>query len=326
MASLANYFKKYTGVLRGWKIVYTINNLLNRKQLAHNKELYKKYGLERSIFGSVGKHLFDGKGSDIPWVDQQDALAQLQQKADYQTFDKDVQAQMVNFIENGFMVLKGFYDQEAVTNLNDEVEALLAQQKTDFNYTGKKIMDAYKTSELINQKYFRNAELLRIFDFLQGKKTVPFQTINFIEGSEQRAHSDSIHMTTQPEGYLIAAWTALEATDDGNGCLFYYPKSHRLPFVSCEDYASGNTKWTLGEYSYKNYEDKIDAVIQEQRLQKVNFHAEAGDVFIWHANLLHGGNPITQAGRTRKSMVAHYFSEDVICYHEISQRPALMGG
>jgi hypothetical protein len=35
--------------------------------------------------------------------------------------------------------------------------------------------------------------------------------------------------------------------------------------------------------------------------------------------------PVKQEGSTRKSMVAHYFAEGVICYHEISQRPALVG-
>ena len=37
-----------------------------------------------------------------------------------------------------------------------------------------------------------------------------------------------------------------------------------------------------------------------------------------------GGSPITRPGATRKSMVCHYFVEGVICYHEMSQRPALM--
>ena len=49
-----------------------------------------------------------------------------------------------------------------------------------------------------------------------------------------------------------------------------------------------------------------------------------GDVLVWHANLLHGGGPILREGATRRSMVAHYFCEEVICYHEMTQRPALL--
>ncbi|HHM20513.1 MAG TPA: phytanoyl-CoA dioxygenase, partial [Bacteroidetes bacterium] len=178
--------------------------------------------------------------------------------------------------------------------------------------------------ELIDRHFFKNNRLLRLLDFLMGKKVVPFQTINFIEGSEQRAHSDSIHMMTHPPGYLIAAWIALEKVHQDNGPLFYYPGSHRLPYITTQDYDSGNTRFRLGSESNKRYEDKIAEVIEEAGLEKEYFFAEKGDVLVWHANLLHGGDPIRRPGATRKSMVAHYYCEDVICYHEISQRPALL--
>ncbi len=324
MDRLRKIFSKYTGFLRTLKPVYVVNNLLNRDKLKHNKELYKKYGIEKSVFGTLGSHDFKVRSEDIPWLDKPMAKENLEKNSSFQSFDSATQEQIHNFIDQGFMLLNGFYNEEEVIRLNKEVDRLLAQQKTDFNYTGKKVMDAYKISEIINTSYFRNERLLKLLNFVMGKKVVPFQTINFIEGSEQRAHSDSIHMTTEPEGYLIAVWVALEDTHEGNGPLFYFPKTHRLPYVTCQDYFSGNTSWQIGNTSYKNYEDKIEAIINEGNYEKKSFHAKKGDVFIWHANLLHGGSPITQKGATRKSMVAHYFCEDVICYHEISQRPALI--
>ena len=324
MTYLRQFFNKYTGFLRSLKLVYWINNRLNGEKLKHNKALYEQMGIQKSIYNSIGYKDLKQKSQDIPWLNRKDAKIALKNHPDYSSFDAAIQAQLVQFIEAGYMVLKGFYDPDAVNQLNDEVDRLLKKNKTDFNYTGRKIMDAHKISPLIDQQYFRHKKLIRLLNFIMGTKVVPFQTINFIQGSEQRAHSDSIHMTTEPEGYLVAAWTALEATHAGNGPLFYYPKSHRLPFVSCQDYMSGNTKWQIGADSYKNYEDKIEAILENESFVKTPFYAEAGDVFIWHANLLHGGSPITQEGTTRKSMVAHYFCEDVVCYHEISQRPALL--
>jgi len=131
-------------------------------------------------------------------------------------------------------------------------------------------------------------------------------------------------MTTEPLGYLIATWTALEDVQDGAGVLQYYPGSHKLPYVMSEDYTTNNTLWSLGADNYPNYEKKIASVIQQNRLQPVQFKAQKGDVLIWHANLLHGGVPITQKQLTRKSQVAHYFGKGVLCYHEVSQRPALL--
>jgi ectoine hydroxylase-related dioxygenase (phytanoyl-CoA dioxygenase family) len=52
--------------------------------------------------------------------------------------------------------------------------------------------------------------------------------------------------------------------------------------------------------------------------------AKKGDVLIWHANLVHGGAPILNPALTRKSMVVHYYANDVIKYHEITERPSLM--
>ena len=322
---LRRLFARYTGALRSWKWVYTLNNLLNRQQLAHNKPLYEQYGLQKSIYSSVGAKDFPPTAEqERPWLDRPGALGALEAHPDFGSFPAAIQAAMRQFVTDGYLILPGFYSTTEVVALNNEIEQGLADRTFQFNYGGRKIMDAHERSDLIDQQYYRNAELLRLLNFLMGRPVLPFQSINFRTGSEQRAHSDSIHMMTQPEGYLIAAWTALEATGPDNGALFYYPGSHRLPILTCEDYDAGHTRYKLGENSYAKYEAAIAALIEREGLKKEVFHAQPGDVFIWHGNLLHGGSPIGVPGSSRKSMVAHYFCEGVICYHEISQRPALL--
>ena len=63
-----------------------------------------------------------------------------------------------------------------------------------------------------------------------GHQTKLFQSINFLTGSEQHTHSDSIHMSTFPLGGMAAAWVALEDITPGNGPLRYYTSSHKLPY------------------------------------------------------------------------------------------------
>lgn len=323
MASLSKWFSKYTGSLRSWRLVYVVNNFLNARKLKHNRKLYELMGLKKSIFGSISSTDFTQPTTNgIPWLDQPDAKQQLEQHPDFKQFDAKTQEQLRHWIDNGYLILKGFYQPEEMDQLDNEVSRLLEERKANFNYTDRKIMDAHEISPVING-YFRREKMLQLLNFIMGKTVHPFQTINFVQGSEQRAHSDSIHMTSEPKGYLVATWTALEDTYDGNGPLFYYPGSHKLDYIMSDDFETGHTKWRLGNNSYKKYEDKIDDVIAQHGLKKEYFYAEKGDVLIWHANLLHGGSPIKQEGTTRKSMVAHYFCEGVICYHEISQRPAL---
>ncbi len=323
MISLGKIFRKYTGALRQFKILYVLNNWLNRRQLEHNRALYEKYGLEKSILSNIGSKDFHPHNDDIPWLDRPYASKYLEKHPVFQAMSLPQQTEVRRFVEEGYLILKGFFTEDQVMQLNGEIDDLLQQQQIDFNYTGRKIMESYKHSSTANA-FFRDPRLLELLSFLMGKPVIPFHTINFIEGSEQRAHSDSIHMTTEPQGYLIAAWIALEDIGPDQGPLVYYPKSHRLPYITTEDYPSGHTRWRLGAFANKRFEDEIESVLNTHQFEAKTFEAKQGDVLLWHANLIHGGTSITKAGATRKSMVAHYFCEDVICYHEISQRPALL--
>lgn len=324
MAALNRWFKKYTGPLRQFKLVYVINNLLNGKQLLHNKALYRRYGLNKSIYAPLGKSDFrENTGGEIPWLDRSGALKVLQENPQFRGWSPNLQKELTRFVEDGYMIIKNFFAPENVDRLNEEIAELLESRTIDFNYTGRKVMESYRVSPMANA-FFRNRQLLKLLGFVMGKPVIPFHTINFLQGSEQRPHSDSIHMTTQPEGYLIAAWIALEDIGPEQGPLVFYPGSHRLPFIGTEDYPSGNTRWTIGEESNKRYEDKIAELIKQHQLQPKTFLAQKGDILIWHANLIHGGQGIRRPGATRKSMVAHYFCEGVICYHEMSQRPAFL--
>ncbi len=321
---LSRFFQKYTGFLRNLKASYVINNLLHADTLRPNGSYYRRFGLRKSVLSPIGSKDFGGKHDpDIPWLDQPGALERLVQDNTFQSMDAGMQSKIRQFVTDGYMVLENYFPESATAALNAEVDHLLDSGQTGFNYTGRKIFNLPQQSE-IAADFYRHPQLLEYLSFLLGKPALPFQSMNFTLGSEQRAHSDSIHMMTEPPGYLIATWIALEDCSEENGPLFYYPGSHRLPIVTTEHYKSGNTFFTIGEHSNRRYEDKMAEVIAENGLQKQLFLAKRGDVLIWHANLLHGGSPIARAGATRKSMVCHYFAEGVFCYHEMSQRPALI--
>lgn len=321
---LNRIFQKYTGFLRSLKAVYVLHNLLNARRLRPNRALYARFGLRKSIFSPLGSADFPQPHADIPWLDQAGAVEKLEQSPDFQLFEPALQEKIRGFVRDGYLILENVFPPEETDALNAEVDRLLSSGKAGYNYTGRKIFNLYETSSLADTQFFRRPELLRLLSFLLGKTAVPFQSLNFNQGSEQRAHSDSIHMTTEPPGYLIATWIALEDCTPDNGALFYYPGSHRLPYVMTGDYPSGNTRFTIGSDSNRRYEDKIGEIIREKGLEKQLFLARRGDVLIWHANLLHGGSPIGKPGATRRSMVCHYFAEGVLCYHEMSQRPALL--
>lgn len=320
---MQQWVQKYKGILRNLKPTYWLYNLSNLGKLQKNKALYKKFGVHKSVWQSIGHADIKTHSTDVPWMDKPTITAnEIRQNPMFQEFSADIQEQLLAWPQNGYLILKGHFLNKA-EQINAEVERLRAQHKVGFNFTGRKIMDAWKESELLNT-VFKDEQILKVFQFIFQKKAIPFQTINFVYGSEQKAHSDFVHMTTEPLGYLSAMWIALEDIQEGSGELEYYPGSHKLPYVLSENYNTGNNGLMIGKNNYENYEEKIAQLIQQHNLKPHYFYAKKGDVLIWHANLLHGGSPIKNSNQTRKSMVGHYYADGVLCYHDISQRPAVI--
>ena len=317
---------RYTGTLRTWKPVYVLANLLNSGKLTHNRALYDARGLRRkSVFAPVSAAEFPASPPEqLPWLDRPGALDALRAHPDFAGFDRATQAALEGFVTDGYFILRGFYSPAEVRTFNEELDRLLAEGLVAPNFTGRKVMNAHRESELLEATFYRRPELLRLLSFLLGRPARPFQSIAFTAASEQRAHSDSIHMTTDPPGYLIATWAAFEPTGPDNGALYYYPRSHRLPIVTTADFDSGNTALRVNADVNARYEDAIADVLAEHDLERVDFVAEPGDLLVWHANLLHGGGTIGRPGASRRSLVSHYFAEGVVCYHELTHRPAIL--
>ena len=296
-------------------------NFLNRKRLINSPEAYRRYGVKKPRWFSVSAD--DFAGSDSEWRHQPEEsdlinppdpkIAELADK-----YRSDIMA----WEENGYLVLPGFLGCADADVINAEIERLLNLNTVRFNRQGNKIMFALKYSEKVSDIIDRSG-LAPLMDLLMGKPVELFQTINFLRGSEQSTHSDAIHMSTHPRGGLIAAWIALEDITEENGPLHYYPGSHKLPYIDNKDFGNQGNALMLGNKKYADYTAKVQEYTDANGLKKHIFTPRKGDVFIWHANLLHGGEPIGNPGSSRKSMVLHYFAKDVICYHEISQRPTL---
>lgn len=292
--------------------------------LKQNTALYRRFGVEKSIYSSIDSRDFAGlKPPFQPWLDEHPTEEQIRQQPGFSNFTSDVQDAILQWPEKGYLILKHLLPDETTDAISQEVQRLLSHHSVDFNYTGTKIMDAHRHSAVINE-VFKHDQLLQLLSFLLGRKAIPFQTINFLEGSRQRAHADVMHMSTYPQGFLIAAWIALEDISADAGPLFYYSGSHQWPYVGNADLGLKKNAWMIEPNVNARYEDVLEQRIQEKCAQPQVFLAKKGDVLVWHANLLHGGMPVVNPALTRKSMVAHYFAEGVICYHEISQRPAVM--
>lgn len=303
--------------IRNYKLPYIVYNYFHKAKLKHNIPLYEKYSVKKKYYSSISSSDFSHLPTNERSIDQNKIIdTEL-----FKGLSDENKESTLRYDANGYLVLRNFLSADVVEKINNEIDQLMKDGTLKFHYGGK-LMFAIHHSEII-KNIGNDKKLLDFLSVLLDGKAKLFQSINFINGSQQKTHSDSIHMTTYPLGGLLGVWIALEDVDETNGALHYIPQSHKLPYFLNSDYDNEGNILKIGKKSYKAYEEFLENKVKELGLKKEIFKAKKGDLLIWHANILHGGEPHLDKNRTRKSLVYHIFDENSVCYHEVTQRPAL---
>jgi hypothetical protein len=185
-----------------------------------------------------------------------------------------------------------------------------------------RIHDAWKFSSKI-KKLATNDKILSLLHKLYGRKPVPFQTLNFPVGTQQHFHTDSVHFSSIPERFMCGVWVAFEDTDEENGPLEYFPRSHKLPIYTSERIGCSHASSAAPYEHYHKYEEFWRKLVEQLDLKREVFHARKGQAIIWSSNLLHGGVTHLNRERTRHSQVTHYFFEDCAYYTPLTNEPYL---
>ena len=206
---------------------------------------------------------------------------------------------------------QSFYDPRAdYPDLPPQVVRLLKQGLEQAHSC--RVQDAWWVSEAVKELAC-DASILELLAFLYQRDPIPFQTLNFPVGSEQEAHSDTIHFDSIPSMFMCGVWVALEDVGPDDGPVFYYPRSHRLPVVRMDDLGrfvkrEGQEDVAAGE-NYDRYLEYIRAIECGLDQPPESLEVNKGTALIWSANLLHGGSRINSPGNSRHSQVTHYFFE-----------------
>jgi hypothetical protein len=226
---------------------------------------------------------------------------------------------------NGYVILENLIEDAVLDDVWGAYEAAIARGRIALPAEPAGEGDPFPGRQLNPHKkvgafcrILKHAELLRCIRLLMDREPRALQTIASHKGSQQGLHSDSIHMTTYPLGYLTAAWIAFEDIDPDCGPLVYYPGSHRLPYVFSKDV--GISEADFQREGYGPYHARYEPRIREsaEQMEPHHFHARKGDVLIWHANLIHGGSPRKNLALSRKSVVCHFFVKGSFVYHDLA--------
>jgi Phytanoyl-CoA dioxygenase (PhyH) len=213
--------------------------------------------------------------------------------------DPDTEALVRDLAENGYVVIDdlGLHDFDAAA---DKLIAEVMPLHGDGRYN--RIMDAWTACPEV-LALATNPRVNDLLEVIFGRRPIPFQTLNFLRGSEQPTHSDAYHFHSYPKHFMCGVWVALEDITEDNGPLHYYPGSHRLP-----DYDA------FCPHREQEMNDFIEEMVPAFGLEKERAFLKRGQALIWAANLLHGGDPVGDPTSTRRTQVTHYYFEDCTYY------------
>lgn len=232
--------------------------------------------------------------------------------------------------DNGYLLLKGFYSRKRINDMNRLIAKLWRERQT---LDSRFVIDIFLETEQEKRVYFCDApseardqpyklndlflsldeirnmvagpELAHILSSLLGGFPMVCNSLNFEFGSQQDYHFDTFYMPSPTPNKMVASWVALENATNENGPLRYYPGSHKIPPYKFSD---GRTIINYDEMdAFNAYMEKE---IRERELEPQVLLAKKGDVLIWHSQLFHGGSPILNKQKTRKSLVTHYFTRE----------------
>ncbi|MFD4022202.1 phytanoyl-CoA dioxygenase family protein [Streptomyces sp. NPDC058576] len=144
-------------------------------------------------------------------------------------------------------------------------------------------------------RWLTDPRIREVLNDLLGRDPYAVQTMLYFKpaGSRGQAlHQDNFYLRAEP-GTCIAAWMALDPSDEDNGCLHMVPGSHRWPLLCTE---SADTRVSFTDV-------KVPLAGQHEALPVV---MRPGDVLFFNGSMVHGSLPNTTTDRFRRSLIGHY--------------------
>ena len=276
------------------------------------------------------------------WIDAADSLDRVRGRLLTGQITAAQATWLENFIRDGYLVLRDAVPEALIaaaeadldrayrggfSNLHFECASLNPRDPTWQPVVldvPSKALDIHLFSKSIRELIF-SAAITEFLALIFENKALVSHLLGFLRGSAQGGHQDTAYVPySSPLGFA-ASWIALEDVTAGAGELFYYKGSHRLPdffydgrFKSIHEGERFNGAHEAEPFSRTHYAEQIDVHERSLETNATRFGlerqvlmAKRGDALIWHADLVHGGQPISKKD-TRKSVVTHYCPERLI--------------
>ena len=137
--------------------------------------------------------------------------------------------------------------------------------------------------------------IIAVLEAIFGEAPLAAQSMLYFKPPTARGqalHQDDYYLKTSP-GRCVAAWIALDPSDEGNGGMMVVPGTQDTPIL-CPHEADPALSFTR---------DEVDV---PAGLRAVTVRLAPGDVLFFNGSLIHGSYPNTSTDRFRRAYIGHY--------------------
>ena len=224
------------------------------------------------------------------------------------------------FEKDGYLVCEGIVSNEQIDPVLEQLDRLKGSKKSFYSQSSHAWCSMRDLSEhgFLNESIqspskqhglggLRKAVIKLIsasaitdeLEELTGFHTfVNWQNMLFDKSTGTIEHADTWYLDTDPVGYMVAAWIALEDIEEDAGRFFVIPKSHLLDIPYCDS--------TKGIEGHKKYARFIKDYCDSRGLTRHAPPLKKGDILFWGSRTIHGSHSQTNGCHSRKSVTAHY--------------------
>lgn len=149
----------------------------------------------------------------------------------------------------------------------------------------------------LSLRWMLDPRLYAVMTALMGKEPFAVQTMLYFKppgARGQAMHQDQHYLKVQP-GTCMAAWLALDRSDEENGCMRVVLGSHTLP-VLC----------TMKADTAQSFTDVTVPLPSGIPIRPLIM--DEGDVLFFNGQLIHGSLPNQTPGRFRRALIGHYIA------------------
>lgn len=210
------------------------------------------------------------------------------------------------YAENGFVVARGLFSKQEADAYRAHYFDMRAKKSYKDDWAGEAAGENDPLREYprmihmhrwdkISLDWLLDERIRLWLERLCGRTPYAVQTMLYFKPAGARGqalHQDQLFLRVKP-GVCMAAWMALEAIDEENGCLRVVPGSHKLPLL-CR--ADADTS-----VSFTGVGSELPPDIESMPIPM-----EAGDVLFFDGLLIHGSLPNVSRDRFRATLIGHY--------------------